>query len=916
MGIEFARPWLLLALLPAAAIVLLPYWKREKDARLWFNMGLRLAILTILTLALAGASLLLPGGKQALMLLADRSDSMGDAAAEKALIADIEQRKGTVQTGLISFGGNTGVEYLSGSGQFAGFDTKIDGSTTAIADALSLGSALLPQDSVRRVLLMTDGLENKGDILAAARRLAASGVRMDVAYFPPQEKKEAQATSLSIPGYLHIGETCDIVVTLNSNTAGKATLRLYCDRAQVGSQEVELQKGENRFVFPYKADAEGIHTWSAELTAQWDTDTANNRADGFTRVIGKPAVLLAADADAETAALAQILQSAGFIVERKHTAELPTALDDYMKYQAVVLCNVPADSLGEEVMAALDAYVRLLGRGLLVTGGQNSFALGGYEGTKLEEMLPVDSRVENYAQLPKLGLVLVIDKSGSMEAGQYGVSKRDLAVEAAARSVTILQPKDDVGVIAFDDQAAWAVPMTQATDKAKLQEQISTIRIGGGTMMYTPMLLARDALMASNAQLKHVILLTDGQPADSGFQGVAQDMRDSGITLSTVAVGKDADISLLKSLAEIGGGRSYVVDEFSNIVSVFTKETYLATGAYLQNRTFTPAATTLAPAVLSQGLPQLHGYVNTTPKQMAEVQLVSDRDHTIYARRRWGLGRTAAWTSDVKGLWTQDLLASANAVRVVSSLVQQVLPENEGSGALDAAVDGGQATVRLQADTAEGSTAKATVIAPDNSTFTVPLSPTQPGQYEAKFDTSQPGVYIVKAAQSQPGAPDVMLETGVSTGWSREYDLRREDPQARLQEAARITGGTLLSTAEELFAQSIALKRGRWDAAGALLITALFLFLADVALRRMRWDARLVQWAAARSAALRRKHATKPIAAPAHAPVSVPAEPAKRSAAEQPKAEQQKAEPAKPQAEQEKNAAMALLDKRKQQKRF
>ena len=923
MFVEFERALLLLLLLPAAAVVVLPYIGKKWDFRLKLNVAVRSAVAVLLILALAGASLGLPGGNQALLIAADRSDSMQTHYGEETRLVDaIERQKRGVETGLLSFGGDTGLEYLKGTGQFLGFDARVDTSQTDVADALRMSAALLPEDAARRVLLMTDGLENSGDMVAAARMLAAAGIRMDVAYYEPVRAADAQATSLVVPGYLHVGEAYDVVVTAHSTQAGKATLRLYCDRALAGEQAVELQKGENRFVFRFKAEADGIHSWTAELSAPWDTVSGNNRADGFTRVIGRPAVLLAADDPAESEQLGKVLESAGFIVHRKGAVEISGSLDDYMQYQAIVLCNVPASSISEDAMKMLDAYVKVLGRGLLVTGGQDSFALGGYEGTLLEEMLPVSSKVENYAELPKLALVLVIDKSGSMSMGEYGISKRDLAVEAACRSVEILQPKDEAGVIAFDDQGAWAVPMSAAADTKALQDQIATIRIGGGTMMYTPMIMARDALLKTNAQRKHVILLTDGQPADSGFQAIAEDMAANGITLSTVAVGKDADSGLLAILAELGGGRCYVVDEFSNIVSVFAKETYLATGAYLQNRTFTPSYTSLAPAALSGGMPQLHGYVNTTPKTMAEVELISDRKHVVYARRRYGLGRTAAWTSDMKGLWTQDLLSSQAAVKILSSLVSQVMPEDEGSGALAATVENGQAVVSLQADTNEGTKAGATVIAPDGSSFDIDLNPVRPGEYEARFDAGQPGTWIIRATQRQTGSPDVIMETGVSSGWSREYDLRQDDPKPKLEEAARLTGGKLISSAEEILSQKVQARRGRVDMTGPLLILALFLFVLDVATRRMRWDARLLQLIAAGKAKAKERKAQRLATQLAPAPVVNSKEPESATAGMH--IQQQKAEPAPAKKAEEKagspetpqaGSAQALLQKRKEQKR-
>ena len=135
---------------------------------------------------------------------------------------------------------------------------------------------------------------------------------------------------------------------------------------------------------------------------------------------------------------------------------------------AVILANVGIDELGHEKTEILDNYVNM-GEGLLVTGGDNSYALGGYLGTRLEEMLPVDMDLSKRKEIPSLALALVIDKSGSMSDTQFGINKMELAKEAAIRSTEALRDDDFIGVAVFDSAAAWVVEMQKVINREDIQ---------------------------------------------------------------------------------------------------------------------------------------------------------------------------------------------------------------------------------------------------------------------------------------------------------------------------------------------------------------------------------------------------------------------------------------------------------------
>jgi hypothetical protein len=129
---------------------------------------------------------------------------------------------------------------------------------------------------------------------------------------------------------------------------------------------------------------------------------------------------------------------------------MPDSLTELQNYDLLILSNVPATALTQRQMEVARIYVEELGGGLIMLGGDQSFGLGGYYKTVLEDILPVRSDFEKEKEKPSLAMMLLIDRSGSME-GQ----KMELAKEAAKSAVQLLGPNDRIGVIAFDTESTW-----------------------------------------------------------------------------------------------------------------------------------------------------------------------------------------------------------------------------------------------------------------------------------------------------------------------------------------------------------------------------------------------------------------------------------------------------------------------------
>ena len=266
-------------------------------------------------------------------------------------------------------------------------------------------------------------------------------ITVDVVYMETAPASEVQLSELTLPSSLYQGENYDIRVEIDSTVETRGVLRLYANRKPAGSRQVQIQKGKNVFIFSETADEAGTIIYEAELDPLTGHDTfrQNNRIASYARIAGPPVIALVEGQDGEGRELAKIMEAGGLGHRVFTPYTLPDKLEELVKYDAIVLANVEYDALGSSKADLIDTYVKSMGRGLLVTGGDNSYALGGWLGTKLEEILPVDMDISKKKNIPSQALAVVIDKSSSMSETQQGVNKMELAKEAAIRSAEALR---------------------------------------------------------------------------------------------------------------------------------------------------------------------------------------------------------------------------------------------------------------------------------------------------------------------------------------------------------------------------------------------------------------------------------------------------------------------------------------------
>ncbi|HUP28081.1 MAG TPA: VWA domain-containing protein [Chloroflexia bacterium] len=784
------------------------------------------------------------------MFLLDRSDSISPQAREQAAqyVRDSIAGMGSKDAaGVIVFGSDALVDRpVVPEKAPPDLASKPGGTYSNLDEALRLGLAISPADTSRRLVLVSDGRENAGNAELASRLAAAHGTPIDIIQLPTVQGPEVWVDALKAPSPVREGEDLALEVSVSSSTDTTATLRLLMDGTAINSQTVKLNRGANTYVQGVPPAVRGFHTYSAEVLPAQGADTRheNNKFSAYSLVLGKPRILVVEGHAGDAVSLRQALQ-ASIETDVLAPEQMPVEPKSLVGYDGLVLVNVPASSLQRRSMESLQIAVRDLGKGLVVIGGDESYAAGGYFRTPLEEMLPVALNLPSKLDIPSVGMALVIDRSGSMDmahdvAGR-GVKKIELAKEAASLAVSQLSERDYAGVITFDSGAEWVVEVQALGDPAMFKNRIGTITSGGGTNIYAGLSPAVDGLITSKAKSKHIVLLTDGVSEPGDYEGLAKKMEANGITLSTVAVGADADTNLMQSLAIAGKGRYYYTENGDALPQIFAHESHLASRSYLIEHDFTPERTGPSPILEGLGgLPAISGYVGTSPRPSGQVVLVSDAGDPLLAQWQYGLGRVVAWTSDAKGQWAREWVGWEGFPRFwgqavgwstgaeKASLIQPRVELDRGTAhiVVDAASPDGSFLNDLKAD--------ALVVAPSLVTSTVALKQTAAGRYEGEFPAPEEGAYLLRVQASGSTTGNTSQTLGMVVPYSPEYKGTPGDGDL-LPRLAAITGGRNLSpdAVAAPFEHNLPRVQSTADLWPLFLLLAILLLPFDIGVRRL-----------------------------------------------------------------------------------
>ncbi|HKS35839.1 MAG TPA: VWA domain-containing protein, partial [Verrucomicrobiae bacterium] len=805
---------------------------------------LRLLIVLLLVLAIAGLQWKRPQEGMNVFFLLDRSDSVPSQQQESAreYVTKVSAgKKKEDNVGVLVFGTEAAIE--SSPLSVVRSDTKIyavvDGQRSDIASAIRLGSAAFPETGQKRLVLLSDGNENIGDAFAAAVSARSLGVSIDVVPLGVSRGGDISVQKLSLPGNIKKGQTFEVKIFAQADQAQHGTIRLFQNDQLLGEQKVRLEQGKNLFSFPQTLTEPGFYGYDVRLEAGGDVVPQNNRAINFTTVRGDPRILIVSSEPDKDAPLAAAMRSANLEVVLADITKFPGTLAEMQSYDSIFLCNIAAGDLGNDLMKLLESAVRDFGIGLVCVGGDQAFAAGSYRGTPLESTLPVDMELSSKKVLPPGAVVLIMHGMEFMNGNQIA---RDCAVGV----LEALGPQDEMGVLLWDGTEKWLFDLAKVGDKKAMRRQIAGMNQGDLPSFQGLMTQAHGALKKSQASLKHVIVFSDGDPGPPSQQTM-QSMVSDRMTVSTVLIAGHAGPETMISIAEQGRGRFYDVRSPDQLPQIFIKEAAVILKSAIYEEPFKPqvvASSELIRGISGAEYPQLRGYVATSQKARAETPLMTDKGDPLLAHWQYGLGRAAAFTSDARAKWAQDWLAWIRYRQFWSQIANWSLRRLDNADfTTDVTVDKGEGVISVEALDSQGNfrnflNLQAVIVSPKGEKQTVRLEQTGPGHYETRFPTKEVGAYLLHLMDIENGQLRGSQVLGASVNYSPEFNAT--EPNFNLvRRLAEASGGKILDP--ELALENPFLHdrvktfqpRDLWE---WLLKLAILLFPLDVGIRRIYLD--------------------------------------------------------------------------------
>lgn len=867
----------------------------------------RTCVMVAVIAAIAGAQWVWVNDAVTVVYVLDESDSVAGAVREPMLDYASENsrrhrnRLREDRAGMVTFGREARIQAPPWDDDLPRLPprerTPVASDATDLDAALELAHSAMPADTRRRIVLVTDGNQTRGDAFSAVRRLTEAGIGLDVIPVPVESGPDVLVEKIDLPGEIRLGQPFDarVVITAfgdaeapgrdDAATAEPIRGRLSVTRTSGGVEEllldspVELPPGKSVIPLRHTIERPLPYMFEATFTPDRLADDArpqNNRVSAFANVRGKSRVLLIVPHDRPQpwGWLADQLRDEKIEVVVQASDRTFGSLAELQAFDSVILANIPRISGGgdDAIVTISDAQIEMLvrntqqlGAGLLMIGGPDAFGAGGWSGTALEKAMPVDFEIKNTLVAAVGALMLVMDISGSMSG-----EKLEMCKAAVKEAVKMLRPSDMVGLLTFDTEVQEVIPIQPVGGGTHLLPRISRIGVGGGTDLFPAMRRGFADLAGVDAAVKHMIVLTDGMTPDNDFRGLTGRMREAGITVTSVAIGDDADVNLMRTIATLGGGKLYHVLSPRAVPQILMRESRRVARPLIfeDERGLEPQVTLPHPVLQGLGAPPpIFGYVMTTPKDNPLVQtlltapLPRSGDYPILAGWQYGLGRTAVLTTDGGQRWATPWRDWPGGGKLYVQLSQWLLRAAGKSGSFSVATSADQGEVQVVVNALDDEfdyrnllEMTATVLDPELRPVELEIRQTAPGRYAGSFPVDRSGNYFVQIIPEPGAAP---LTAGVSVPFSEEYRareinlplLRRLHREAEARNSdARLLPMLASGQDEELlasdpFREGLEVGRTVQDAWPWFLLAGCCLFFGDVMVRRIDFGVeRLAAW--------------------------------------------------------------------------
>ena len=873
--VKFTSPLFSLLFLPIAFGL---YWSwrhvfgmARVRKRLAFTV--RAVFATLLVLALMGPESHRMNRGVATMFVVDWSDSVSEAdrrAATAFISTAMSQLDTDDLAGVVAFGNNPVLDSAPGGRRhYSGVQSKIDGSGSDLAAAVRLAMATVPNNKGRRIVILSDGNETRGDVAQATEVGTLEGIEVDVVPLGSQVRKaEAAIVEVRTPTEKRAEEPFAARFVIESSVAQTATVVIDRDGTVVSRQTVQLDQGKTSFSLDQKLEKPGFYRYRATLVAPMDVDNRNNVGASFTTVRGKPKVLLL-QGDRTRLELASALSGQGIDVAVYGAEGVPVRPEELQAYDAVLLNDLNAQLLTEGQMKLLQSAVRDTGVGFGMVGGEDSFLPGGWYGTPVAEALPVDLNIRQRKSYPSTAVLVVVDASGSMGAMEDGVQKIALAAKAAEETVKLLSPLDRLGVAGSTDGIEYVAKIQALKDKSAVISQIKKLRPGMGGIYAEPSVKFADKeLRGENTKVKHFILLADGSDVDDygDTLTVIGKMKADKITTSVVSIGDGKDVPFLKMVAHAGGGHFYLATKAAKLPAIFTQDVALMSRSAIEEMVFVPelrGGEEITRGFVSGEFPSLMAYCLADARPLARVGLVSPKKDPILATWQYGLGTSLAFTSDAQARWAARWVDWDGFGRFWGQAVRSISRKATlNDYQLNTVQQGGRGIVEVKATDRLGNPISASEVTvrvsdPAGGSQDINLTQEAPGKFSGSFPASDLGSYIVTVAEGASGGQKRVSSSGFSVPYPPEYRSYRTNTPL-LNMVLDVSGGKILKEPRETVRQVTNPGETIAELWPWMILASLLILPFDIAVRRLAlpWN-EILKTVSARLAG--KKHSPSPV---------------------------------------------------------
>ena len=866
-NIKVTNPYLAFIAIPlvialVVGFFILPKQKRKSKKNL-ISLVLHFVMVITLTLTFMDIRFLHTSESTEMIILADCSDSNEDNVDElDSAISEIYQqgKDNNYKVGVVAFASSAenvvklGDSYKSGKIKEVYSKEGFDTSSTNIQTALSYSKDLFSENSIKRIVLVSDGKETDGSAIDSIEDLISDSITIDAVYLNPIKSDEIAITGIEYTDHCFVNKKQQVKVSVYSHIETTARLELQSQGEEKYSQDVTLAKGFSIFTLDLPSDKVGEFQYDVKvssLTGADDKYQENNIKSFKQDFTDEISVLLLANSQSDLSAIKSLNQ---YPEKTKIDAyykinEFPYKLEDFMKYDEIIISdvNISEHNYSTELITNLNTAVKYYGKSLITYGATYSSGSNEYI-KKYNDMLPVQYESDE----PK-ALIILIDVSGSMNDDD----KIKQAKEGAISCLDLLGDNDYIGVVTFCEETKVIVPLTSAKNKTSISSRLSAIEADGGTLLAPALNQCQDMLIDSGFDSMNVICLSDGLPNDAedetgvkSLQKQVYKMANKNISVSFINIADPKGTKLLSSLASYGNGAYYYCNSAASIVRTLQSSVSdeIANKTIEENTAIQINAkddTTLTD-VDTSSLPTIGGYNYCRMKSLATtvltVQYQKDQSYSslmtipLYAYWQFGKGRVSSFTSSLSSSWTTSLRSSEAGKKLFQNMANESLPKRKTINNMDFAYTTKGKTTDVVLTSNDGDkSAKVSlrVTCPDNSVANYSLI-FDGTSYIATVNTPLTGEYSCSLTY-QPSTDGSSSETytySLFFDYSSEYDMTKEDDTTLLYNLTKQSGNYYKGTYTLNILDSELQYRSYNSSMVYFLLVSVILFLVDIFIRK------------------------------------------------------------------------------------